>query len=83
MNAQTKQYLFGALLLAFGLYLLFYKKDFLEASLFLLAALAFGVNTLVSEPRMVAYKKPLTIVSLILIITTGLVFLWVIQFKYL
>ena len=82
MNAQTRQYLFGAIFLAVGLYQL-YQKDFLEAALYLLAGLAFAANTLVSEPRLVAYKKLLTIVTWTLIISTGLVFLYVIQFKYL
>jgi hypothetical protein len=82
MNAQTRQYLFGAIFFAIGIYQL-YKKDFLEASLFLSGGLAFAANTLVSEPRLAAYKKLLVIFTWMLIIVTGLIFLYVIQFKYL
>jgi len=82
MNAKTRQYILGLIALGVGGYYV-YRKDYLEAALYLLAGLSFIANTLVSEPRLVSYKKALTIITWILIITTGLVFLYVIQFKYL
>ena len=82
MNATTRQYLFGLIFACVGGYYL-YQKDYLEASLYLLAGLAFIFNTLTNEPKLVSYKKILTIVTWVLIITVGLVFLYVLQFKFL
>ena len=82
MNATTRQYLFGAIFTCVGGYYL-YRKDYLEASLYLLAGLAFIFNTLASEPKLVQYKKILSIVTWILIIITGLLFLYILQFKFL
>lgn len=81
MNARTRQYLFGAIFLAVGLFQV-YRHDYLEASLYLLAGLAFGFNTLTSEPRLARHKKLLVVVTWVLMIATGLVFLWVLQFKF-
>lgn len=81
MNANTRQYLFGAIFLLVGFYQL-YQRDYLEASLYLLAALSFMFNTLAAEPRLAAYKKPLVIITWTLMIATGLVFLYVLQFKF-
>ncbi len=81
MNATTRQYLFGCIFLAVGFYQV-YKGDILEASLYLLAGLSFIFNTLTSEPKLIVYKKPLAIATWILMIVTGLVFLYVMQFKY-
>jgi hypothetical protein len=83
MTPRVRQYLFGCIFFAVGLYFSFVNRDFLEGSLFLLAGLAFVVNTLVGEPTLAIYKKVLTAAAWGLIITTGLLFLWVIQFKYL
>jgi hypothetical protein len=81
MNAQTRQYLFGMIFVAVGFYQL-YIKDLPEFSLYGLAGLAFIVNALTLEPRLIALKKPLVIVSWILIISTGILFLYLLQFKY-
>lgn len=81
MNATTRQYLFGSIFLAVGFYQI-YKGDVLEASLYLLAGLSFVFNTLTSEPKLIAYKKTLAIITWILMIATGIVFLYVMQFKY-
>ena len=82
MNAKSRQYLFGLLFIAFGVYQLT-VKDYLEFSLYALAGTAFIVNCLTMEPRLFAYKKPLVIVSWILIGATGILFLYLLQFKYL
>ena len=82
MNAKNRQYLFGLIFLAVGIYQ-FTIKDWLEFSLYSLAGLAFIVNSLTMEPRLLRYKKPLVIVSWVLIIATGILFLYLLQFKYL
>jgi hypothetical protein len=82
MNATTRQYLFGVIFAAVGGYYL-YRRDYLEASLYILAGLAFVFNTLTNEPKLIAYKKILGIVTWGLIITVGLLFLYVLQFKFL
>lgn len=82
MNATTRQYLFGLIFIGVGIYQLI-KMDLLEACLYLLAGTAFVFNTLATEPRFVAYKKPLVIVTWVLIITVGILFLYLLQFKYL
>ena len=82
MSAKNRQYLFGLLFIAFGVYQLI-VKDYLEFSLYALAGIAFIVNCMTMEPRLLAYKKPLVIVSWILIGATGILFLYLLQFKYL
>ncbi|HEY3405072.1 MAG TPA: hypothetical protein VGK59_16905 [Ohtaekwangia sp.] len=82
MNVQLRSYLFGVIFLAVGLFQV-YQKDYLEASLYLLAGLSFIANTLTSEPKLATAKKALVVITWILIITTALVFLYVLQFKYL
>ena len=82
MNAKNRQYLFGLIFLAVGIYQ-FTIKDWLEFSLYSLAGLAFVVNSLTMEPRLSQYKKPLVIVSWVLIFATGILFLYLLQFKYL
>ena len=82
MNAQVRQYLFGVIFLGFGFFQI-YQKDYLEATLYLLAGLSFIANTLVNEPRLISLKRILVITTWVLMITTALVFLYVIQFKFL
>lgn len=82
MKAKTRQYLFGCIFLAVGVYQLAIQ-DYLEFSLYSLAGLAFIFNSLTMEPRFALYKKPLVIVSWILIGATGILFLYLLQFKYL
>jgi hypothetical protein len=82
MNARTRQYLFGFIFFAVGIYQLT-RHDFLEASLYMAAGTAFVFNSLAMEPRLIAYKKGLAIVTWALIIGTGLLLLWLVQFKYL
>lgn len=82
MNAQTRQYLFGAIFIGVGIYQ-FSIGDLLEFSLYAFAGAAFIINALTMEPKMLTYKKPLVIVSWILIGATGILFLYLLQFKYL
>jgi hypothetical protein len=82
MNARTPQYLFGLIFIGVGIYQLTIE-DYLEFALYALAGAAFIVNALTLEPRFVSYKKPLVIASWILIAATGILFLYLLQFKYL
>jgi hypothetical protein len=82
MNSRTRQYLFGLIFLGVGIFQL-YRKDYLEALLYGLAGLSFIVNTLTGEPKLASAKKALVVITWLLIISTALVFLWVLQFKYL
>jgi hypothetical protein len=81
MNSRTRQYFFGLIFFAIGVYY-FVKVDYLEASLYCLAGLCFAFNSLVGEPRLAAYKRVLNVVAWVLIAITGILFLWVLQFKY-
>jgi hypothetical protein len=81
MSPRIRQYVFGSLFFAFGMYYMI-KRDYLEGSLYCLAGLSFIFNTLVTEPSLIEYKKPLTIFTWALIIITGIIFLWVLQSKY-
>ena len=82
MNARQRQYLFGILFIGFGIYQLV-KNDGLEAVLYMTAGAAFIFNTVATEPSLLRFKKPLVVVTWMLIIATGLLFLWLLQFKYL
>jgi len=82
MNARTRQYLFGLIFFAVGIYQLVQHEP-LEATLYLAAGLAFVVNSLAMEPRLLAFKKPLVIITWVLIIGTSLLLLYLLQFKYL
>ena len=82
MNARQRQYLFGAIFLAFGIYQLV-KNDVLEASLYMVAGAAFVFNTVASEPALAQYKNVLVILTWTLIIAAGILFLYLLQFRYL
>jgi hypothetical protein len=82
MNARHRQYLFGVIFLGFGIYQLV-LKDVLEASLYMVAGAAFIFNTVASEPGFSKYKKVLVAITWVLIVTAGLLFLYLLQFKFL
>ena len=82
MRSQTRQYLFGLIFIGVAIFQLTIR-DMLEFSLYGLAGLAFIVNALTLEPRLTPYKKPLVIFSWLLIGVTGILFLYLLQFKYL
>ena len=82
MDARKRQYLFGVIFLGFGVYQLV-LKDMLEASLYMIAGAAFIFNTLASEPSLSSYKKVIVATTWVLIITAGILFLYLLQFKFL
>jgi hypothetical protein len=81
MNARTRQYLFGAVFVALGIYQLI-APDYMEASLYGIAGLTFILNALTFEARFLPYKKTLVILTWIFIAVTGVLFLYMLQFKY-
>ncbi|MBA4053122.1 MAG: hypothetical protein C0490_00265 [Marivirga sp.] len=82
MNQRTRQYLFGLIFIGVGIYQLV-KEDMLEASLYMIAGTAFIFNTLATEPGLFNYKKTLVIITWSLIIAAGVLFLYLLQFKFL
>ncbi len=82
MKALTRQYLFGLIFIGVAIYQLVIK-DYLEFGLYATAGLAFVANALTFEPKLFAYKKILVIATWVLIIVTGLLFLYLLQFKFL
>jgi hypothetical protein len=81
LNSVQRQYVFGGILLAFSIYQATIK-DYLEVALYATAGLAFIVNALTFEPRLFTFKKYLVILSWTFIVGTGLLFLYMIQFKW-
>jgi hypothetical protein len=82
MDSRIRQYLFGLVFFGFGMYE-FKKNDPLEASVYLLAGLAFIFNNLISEPKLFGYRTLLVTITWILIIAASIVFLYILQFKFL
>ena len=81
MNARQRQYLFGVIFFGFGIYQLV-QKDPLEAALYMIAGAAFVFNTLASEQSLINYKKLLVVTTWVLIISAGILFLYMLQFKF-
>ena len=82
MRSLTRQYLFGLIFIGVGIYQLIIK-DYLEFALYATAGLAFIFNALTFEPKLIVYKKALVVTSWVLIGATGILFLYLLQFKYL
>ncbi len=82
MNARTRQYFFGIIFLAVGIYQLV-KKNSLEATLYMVAGAAFVFNTLATEPKFTDAKKVLVIITWGLIVAAGILFLYLLQFRFL
>ncbi|MEJ7643000.1 MAG: hypothetical protein WKF87_00260 [Chryseolinea sp.] len=82
MSSILRQYAFAFIFIAVGVFQLV-KHDLPEASLYLLAGAAFIFNALAGEPRLVKYKKMLAIITWVLIAIVGVLFLYLLQFKYL
>jgi uncharacterized membrane protein len=82
MNPRTRQYLFGLIFIGVGIYQVV-KNDLLEASLYGIAGAAFIFNTLATDPSFHAHKKVLVIITWSLMIIAGVLFLYLLQFKYL
>ena len=81
MNSITRQYLLGAIFIGVAIYQCV-VKDYLEFALYSVAGLSFVFNALTFEPKLIAYKKILVIITWVLIAGAGLLFLWLLQFKY-
>ena len=81
MNAQTRQYLFGSIFIAFGGYQL-YLNEFLEFSMYACAGFAFIFNSLVAEPKLFMYKKPLVVITWILMGSATILFFYLLRYKY-
>jgi len=81
MNSQTRQYLFGLIFIAVGCYQ-FYINDMLEFWMYACAGSAFIVNALTAEPSLIQYKKPLVILTWMLIIVTGILFFYLLRYKF-
>ena len=81
MNSYRRQYLFGVLFVAFAIYQAI-VGDFLEFSLYGIAGRAFIINAATFEPKLLPYKKALVITTWIFIGATGILFLYLLQFKY-
>ena len=81
MSAIKRQYIFGILFIGVGIYHLTIGA-YLEFSLYAVAGLSFIVNALTLEPKLEAHKKTLVTVSWTLIITTGILFLYLVQFRW-
>lgn len=77
MNSIVRQYLFGAIIIAVGLYRL-YTGVMVDFVLYLTAGAAFIFNGLTLEPKLAEYKKPLVIITWVLIITAGIFFILVV-----
>ena len=82
MRPNPRQYIFGLIFFAVGIYHIVIK-DYLESSLYIMAGLSFVLNQLTFEPRLAEYKKTLVIISWSFIIATMLLFLYLLQFKLL
>lgn len=80
MKSRNMHYFFGSIFIAMAIYQ-WTIKDMQEFTLYGLAGLAFIVNTMAMEPRLASYKKPLTIFTWLLMVATGILFLYLLQFK--
>ena len=80
MKNFNTQYLFSGFFLLLGGYNM-YEGKWLEASLYIVAALAFIFNSLASHQKFERHKKVLVIITWTLMISTGLLFFWFLQFK--
>jgi hypothetical protein len=80
MNNKSLNLAFAIGFFILGLYNL-YRMDLQEVGLYFLAALAFTFNVLASEPKLLRFRKPFTIITWVLMVVTGLLFLYLLQFK--
>jgi hypothetical protein len=82
MKSTIRQYLFGLIFIGVAIYQLVIR-DYLEFWLYSIAGLAFVFNSLTFEPRLFRYKKALVVITWTLIGVSGILFLYLLQFKYL
>ena len=81
MNLLVRQYIFGVFFIVFGIYQ-FAKSDYLEVALYFTAGAAFIFNALAKERKLENFKTILVIITWSLILGAGVIFLYVLQFKF-
>lgn len=81
MNYFIRHYLFGTIFILVGIYYA-WKTNYLEFALYTTAGVAFIVNALTSHPKLIAYKRPLVIVTWVLIVVAAVLFLYLLQFRF-
>jgi len=81
MSSTSRQYVFAAIFIAVAIYQAT-RKDYLEVILYTMAGTAFILNALSLEPRLEPYKRVLVITTWVLIVATGIFFLYMLQFKF-
>lgn len=81
MNFRTRQYLFGIIFAGVAVYYML-EGEVLEGSLYIMAGLAFIFNTLSGEPRLAGSRQVLVTITWVLIIITGILFLYLLQSRY-
>lgn len=81
MSSLIRQYIFGAFFILFGVYQ-FTKSDYLEVALYFMAGAAFIFNALAKEHKLENFKTILVIITWSLILGAGVIFLYVLQFKF-
>lgn len=81
MGSFKNQYLFALLFIGVGIFQGI-KNDFLEFAMYTVAGMAFLINALTLEPKLIKYKKTLVVITWVLIIAACLLFLYVLQFKF-
>jgi hypothetical protein len=81
MNSLTRQYIFGSIFVAVGAYQA-WKGDFIETSLYIVAGIAFIMNALTLEPKLIKFKKALVAITWVFIAASVILFLYVLQFKF-
>ncbi|MBT1703576.1 hypothetical protein [Chryseosolibacter indicus] len=82
MSARFRHYLFGVIFIVIAIIQLI-RKEYLEFSLYAVAGVTFIVNTLTSEAKLYHIKKQLVILTWILMVVTGILFLYLLQAEYL
>jgi len=81
MSSLTRQYIFGFIFVAVGAYQA-WKGDFIETSLYIVAGVAFIMNALTLEPKLIKFKKTLVAITWGFIAASVVLFLYVLQFKF-
>lgn len=81
MNSILRQYIFGGFFILFGIYQLT-RSDYLEVALYFTAGAAFIFNALTKEQKLENYKTILMVITWCLILGAGVIFLYVLQFKF-
>lgn len=81
MSSSSRQYVFAAIFIGVAVYQGF-MGDYLEVILYSMAGTAFILNALSLEPRLERFKPVIVITTWVLIVATGIFFLYMVQFKF-